>query len=245
MKTTLITLILIFFTCLSISAQTNDEKARTKYLQAKEAYSQGKYNYAASYLVDAKLLLGKTNIKIQPLLVKCFVQLGNWSVAKHAVQEYYALNPDKNLVEYAEIVALEKEIDKHLPKEIVTQPNVTKPNTTGNAPKSNTGSTVYSVVEEMPEFPGGENGIMTFLAANMKYPPVAAENGIQGKVIARFVVQKDGSIGEVEIVRSLDPSCDREVIRLIKSMPLWKPGILNNKPVSVWYSLPVNFRLQE
>lgn len=242
MKTKLITLFLILCFSSGITAQTNDTQARQKYMQAKEAYSQGKYNYAASYLVDAKLLLGKTNVKIQPLLVKCFVQLGNWSVAKLAVKEYYTLNPDKNLVEYAEIVELEKEIDKHIPKEVVAQPNTTKPSTT--APKSNTNSTAYTVVEEMPEFPGGENGLMTFLAANMKYPPVAAENGIQGKVIVRFVVQKDGSIGDVEIVRSLDAACDKEVIRLVRSMPLWKPGILNNKPVSVWYSLPVNFRLQ-
>lgn len=101
----------------------------------------------------------------------------------------------------------------------------------------------YAVVERMPQYPGGEDSLMVFLGRNMRYPVIAAENGIQGKVIVRFVVQKDGSIGDVEIVRSLDAACDKEVIRLVRSMPRWKPGILNNKPVSVWYSLPVNFRL--
>lgn len=129
MKVKIFTLILITFPFSGIIAQTNDAQARQKYQLAKEAYNQGRFIYAASNLVDAKIMLGETNIKIQPLLVKCFVKLEMWPNASIAVKDYYALNPDKNLVEYAEIVELEKEIDKHIPKEVVTQSGVSKPKT--------------------------------------------------------------------------------------------------------------------
>ncbi len=103
---------------------------------------------------------------------------------------------------------------------------------------------VFTVVEKMPLFPGGENRMMEFLYKNIKYPVLAQENGIQGRVICTFVVNSDGSIVDPEIVRGVDPSLDREAIRVVTAMPKWAPGEQRGKPVRVKYTLPVQFRLQ-
>ena len=104
---------------------------------------------------------------------------------------------------------------------------------------------IFVVVESMPEFPGGQQALFKYLSENVKYPVIAQENGIQGRVICQFVVNKDGSIVDVEVVRSGgDPSLDKEAVRVIKSMPKWKPGKQRGKAVRVKYTVPVNFKLQ-
>lgn len=103
---------------------------------------------------------------------------------------------------------------------------------------------VFDVVEQMPSYPGGNSALMQYLASNIKYPVVAEENGIQGRVICTFVVEKDGSITDVKVARSVDPSLDKEAVRVIKSMPAWIPGKQNGGAVRVKYTLPVTFRLQ-
>ena len=104
---------------------------------------------------------------------------------------------------------------------------------------------VFVVVETMPEFPGGQAALFKYLSENVKYPVIAQENGIQGRVICQFVVNKDGSIVDVEVVRSGgDASLDKEAVRVIKSMPKWKPGKQRGKAVRVKYTVPVNFKLQ-
>ena len=104
---------------------------------------------------------------------------------------------------------------------------------------------VFVVVETMPEFPGGQQALFKYLSENVKYPVIAQENGIQGRVICQFVVNKDGAIVDVEVVRSGgDPSLDKEAMRVIKSMPKWNPGKQRGKAVRVKYTVPVNFRLQ-
>ena len=101
------------------------------------------------------------------------------------------------------------------------------------------------VVESMPEFPGGQQQLFKYISENVKYPVIAQENGIQGRVVCQFVVNKDGSIVDVVVVRtSGDASLDKEAIRVIKSMPKWTPGKQRGKPVRVKYTVPVNFRLQ-
>ena len=104
--------------------------------------------------------------------------------------------------------------------------------------------TVYRSVEQMPRFPGGEAALMKYLESHIKYPPEAAENNVQGHVIVQFVVKKDGSIGEVKVVRSLEENLDKEAIRVIKSLPKFTPGRHDGKAVSVWYTLPVPFKLK-
>ena len=103
---------------------------------------------------------------------------------------------------------------------------------------------VFDVVEQMPSFPGGDAELMKFLHDHMKYPAVAEENGIQGRVICTFVVERDGSITDVKVVKSVDPSLDKEAIRVLKSMPKWIPGKQNGSAVRVKYTVPVTFRLQ-
>jgi protein TonB len=104
---------------------------------------------------------------------------------------------------------------------------------------------IFVVVENQPEFPGGQAAMMKFLSENIKYPVIAQENGIQGRVICNFVVERDGSITDVQIVRGVDPSLDKEAVRVIQSMPKWKPGMQRGKPVRVRFTLPVVFRLQQ
>jgi Ca-activated chloride channel family protein len=103
---------------------------------------------------------------------------------------------------------------------------------------------IYTVVEQMPQFPGGETALMNYIAQNLNYPKTAQDNGIQGKVIVRFSVEKDGSISKVEVVRSLDPACDKEAIRIIKSLPKFIPAKQNGVNVAVWYTLPITFKLK-
>ena len=104
---------------------------------------------------------------------------------------------------------------------------------------------VFVVVESMPEFPGGQQALFKYLSENGKYPVIAQENGIQGRVICQFTVNKDGAIVDVEVARSGgDPSLDKEAVRVIKSMPKWKPGKQRGKAVRVKYTVPVNFKLQ-
>lgn len=104
--------------------------------------------------------------------------------------------------------------------------------------------TIYQIVEENPSFPGGDAACMKWLAENIKYPAICVDQGIQGRVIATFVVNKDGSIVDIEIVRSPDPYLSKEAERVLKLMPRWKPGKQRGKPVRVKFSLPVMFRLQ-
>lgn len=103
---------------------------------------------------------------------------------------------------------------------------------------------VFVVVEEMPSFPGGDVELFKFIYDNIKYPELAKENNIQGKVILRFCVTYKGTVDQVSIVRGVDPSLNNEAIRVIKMLPLWKPGKQGGKPVNVWYSVPINFQLK-
>ncbi|MBQ4393410.1 MAG: energy transducer TonB [Prevotella sp.] len=103
---------------------------------------------------------------------------------------------------------------------------------------------VFDVVEQMPSFKGGDAALMEWLSKNIKYPVIAEENSIQGRVVATFVVERDGSITDVKIVKSVDPSLDKEAVRVLKSMPKWIPGKQNGQAVRVKYTVPVTFRLQ-
>lgn len=103
---------------------------------------------------------------------------------------------------------------------------------------------VFDVVEQMPSFPGGPSALMEWLSNNVKYPVVAQENGVQGRVVVSFVVERDGSITDVKVVRGVDPSLDREASRVVRAMPRWIPGKQNGSAVRVKYNVPVAFRLQ-
>jgi len=103
---------------------------------------------------------------------------------------------------------------------------------------------IFKSVEQPPTFPGGDAALMKYLSSHLQYPTMAQENNIQGKVIVQFVVEKDGHVGDVKVVRSVDKDLDREAIRVCKSLPKFTPGRQNGQAVRVWYTLPVNFKLQ-
>jgi TonB family protein len=114
--------------------------------------------------------------------------------------------------------------------------NPTKPKT-GQPEKK-----IYTVLEVQPQFPGGESGLLKFISSNLKYPLSALQSNIRGRVITRFVVNELGKVENPEILRSLDPSLDKEALRLVSSLPDFTPGELKGKKVAVWYTLPINFR---
>ena len=103
---------------------------------------------------------------------------------------------------------------------------------------------IFQIVEEMPSYPGGEQKLMEYVAKNIKYPQIARETGIQGRVFVGFVVEPDGSVSNVKVLRGIGGGCDEEAVRVVKSMPKWKPGKQRGKAVRVSYMLPVNFKLQ-
>jgi len=103
---------------------------------------------------------------------------------------------------------------------------------------------VFMIVEEMPEFPGGTAALQKYLAESVKYPVIAQENGIQGRVYVQFVINSKGEVTNATVLRGVDPSLDREALRVVQSMPNWKPGKQRNRPVRVSYTVPINFVLQ-
>ena len=120
-------------------------------------------------------------------------------------------------------------------KEVITQPE---------PPKHVEENKVFDVVEQMPSFAGGPQALLQYLNSNVKYPVVAQENGVQGRVVISFVVEKDGSVTDVQVAKSVDPSLDKEAQRVVKSMPHWIPGKQNGSAVRVKYVVPVSFKLQ-
>lgn len=103
---------------------------------------------------------------------------------------------------------------------------------------------IFTAVEQMPQFPGGEAELLKWISNHIKYPTMAAENNIQGRVVVKFVVQKDGKVGEVVVLRGRDPDLDKEAVRVVKALPAFIPGKMNGQAVSVWYTVPINFKLQ-
>lgn len=120
-------------------------------------------------------------------------------------------------------------------KEVIAEPE---------PPKHEEENKVFDIVEQQPLFPGGPAALIKYLSENTKYPVVAQENGVQGRVTVQFVVEKDGSISDVHVLRGVDPSLDKEAVRVVKSMPRWTPGKQNGISVRVNYRVPVLFRLQ-
>lgn len=122
---------------------------------------------------------------------------------------------------------------------IVLKPIIYNPRSTDD-----NGNTIYEVVEQMPEFPdGGQSGLMDYLKKNIQYPETAKKAGVQGRVILQFVVDKDGSIDNVSVLRGVNPDLDKEAIRVVSNMPNWKPGMQKGKPVRVKYTVPIAFSL--
>lgn len=103
---------------------------------------------------------------------------------------------------------------------------------------------IYDTPETMPEYPGGMEALSSFLSENIVYPDEAQEKGISGRVMVQYVIEKDGSVTEVKVMKGVDPLLDAEAVRVVKAMPKWKPGTVNGKPVRVKYMLPIVFKIK-
>ena len=112
----------------------------------------------------------------------------------------------------------------------------------GNNPTMDN-SEVFKAPDEQPEFVGGQTALFNYLSNNVVYPPVAIQNNIQGRVVVSFIIEKDGSVSNVELKYGVDPLLDAEALRVVKAMPSWTPGKINGKPVRTLYALPITFRL--
>ncbi len=141
---------------------------------------------------------------------------------------------DDSEVEEAEIesteIDQETEITEYVPEQVEVAEATKEPE-------------VFTVVEDMPEFPGGQAELFKYLQKNLEYPPLAKENNIQGRVVIEFVVDENGKITNPRVVKDIGWGCGEAALKVVKSMPRWKPGKQRNKPVSVRYNLPVRFQL--
>ena len=132
------------------------------------------------------------------------------------------------------------------PDEVEAEEQAVEENTVEQAPEEPVPETkkVYESVEQMPEFPGGVEGLMRYLQQNVQYPPTAIKNNVQGRVIVQFIIDETGQVGDVEVVRSVSEEVDAEAVRVVKSLPKFEPGRQDGEAVAVWYTLPISFKLQ-
>ena len=114
---------------------------------------------------------------------------------------------------------------------------------TGTVHETSEPDPIYEVAEVMPEFPGGTPALFEFISRHLQYPQEAIDNQTEGRVVLQFVVDKEGKVGNIQVVRSIDKMLDQAAIDVIRTLPDWKPGMQNGQPVNVRYTLPVNFKL--
>ena len=141
---------------------------------------------------------------------------------------------DRTIIANKSTVATPEQIVPKIEKPVQEAPKV-------EAPKEDIEKKIFTVAEQKPSFKGNVN---QWLSSHLQYPAVASENGIQGRVIVKFVVGRDGSVSQAQIARGVDPALDREALRVVNSMPRWNPGMNNGQPANVWFTLPITFKLQ-
>lgn len=194
----------------------------------------------------------KVDVRINSLTVYYYEQYGD--VCPYTTTSIY--EPDGS---YYDIKVDEEAIENGTMRTAVTftkfdkdgNPKVTHLNqipfiqTESVSMKAPDNDSIYQIVEVMPEFPGGAAEMATYLSGNIKYPEQAKEKGISGRVFINFVIEKDGSVNQVKVMRGIGGGCDEEALRVVKAMPKWKPGMMKGKPVRVYYVLPVFFKLED
>ena len=187
--------------------------------------------------------------KIIILAIVVLAIVGGWMLYNGNQTDVNSDDTDSSRIE--NVVGMEETSENNEKKQNKTEssPQITSSSTSNSikaaaeAEEIVDDSKVYDVVEQMPSFPGGLQNLMNYLSSHMNYPAIALENGIQGRVLCSFVVEKNGSIGDVKVERGVDPSLDKEAIRVIRNMPNWNAGKQNGLPVRVRYFLPVTFRM--
>ena len=165
---------------------------------------------------------------------------------KYLISDYETIEPERDMEAYEDVQEEGKEIDTPS-EDVVSQErsamDARQEMMEKHESPKNEDMNIYDNVDQMPSFPSGQAALMQWLSSNMKYPTIAAENGIQGRVNVQFVVEKDGSLSNVHVVSPVDPSLDKEALRVVKSLPRMIPGKKNGSPVRVKYTVPVTFKL--
>jgi len=151
--------------------------------------------------------------------------------------------PKPKVVEILEIVEDDVELDEELEMDDTEADEETVVEEVEEEEEESDEVFQFAVIEDKPEFPGGMGKLMQYLGKNTKFPEIAKDNNIQGRVFVQFVIDKKGKVVDVEIARGVDPYLDKEALRVVKSMPSWKPGKQRGKPVKVSYIVPINFKL--
>ncbi len=224
-------LFIMAYQSIAIFCQNSNDKAKEMYFKALELHESKSYAESNKMLNDAQMTLASNNPTIQYLRIKNFYALKDYDQTMKEIAEYIKLNPIKDEA-YTEVQKYKNEIEQKQAKENDT-----------NAKKSDENNNVL-IVEKMPSFPGGDVALVNFLSENVRYPVNAQNAGVEGRVICEFVVNTDGSIVNIEVLRSVHPDLDNEAKRVIKSMPKWQPATAKGKPVRVKYTMPINFRLK-
>jgi len=152
--------------------------------------------------------------------------------------------PPPQVIEILNIVEDDEEIDEEIDLIDLESDENTKVEIVEIVEEAVVEDEIFYIVETMPEFPGGELALRKYIAQNVDYPVAARENDIQGKVYIRFVVTEAGAVDQVQVARGVHPLLDAEAIRVVKGLPSWKPGEQRGKKVKVWYTVPINFQLQ-
>lgn len=237
MKTKCLALLLLCLP-LVLGAQNYEQQGDELFAQAQYEKAVKKYKAAEAVAEMNGLVISQQLREKKDKTLKCIDLLGKansaednqqYEEAESLYSELYALHPLPSYLSKAKKAAFRK-----------AHANTEEEDTEGDD------DVVFVVVETMPEFPGGQQALFKYLSENVKCPAVAQRKGIQGRVICQFVVNKDGSIVNVEVVRSGgDASLDKEAVRVIKSMPKWKPGKQRGKVVRVKYTLTVNFSIAD
>ena len=161
---------------------------------------------------------------------------------KYLISDYEVVedNNQEDEQETQETEMPSEDKESQVKKEIEFKPQVTEEREVTKAEDRN----IYDNVDQMPSFPNGQRAMISWINRNLRYPAAAAENGVQGTVVCSFVVERDGSITNVQVKQGIDPSLNKEAVRVLNQMPRWTPGRNNGSTVRVRCTVPVNFRLQ-
>jgi len=226
--------LLIIINSISIYSQITNEKAKLLYNEALQLHNNRKYIESNSKLKDAIEVNGNTNTTIQLLRIRNAYLLKSTTDLKREIMVYLDLNPNQDN-EYREVLKYIDEIGKGVNEHSQGE----DPN---REDKLDKGVVVH--IDRWPSFPGGETALSVFLSENVQYPHEAQLAGVQGRVICEFVVNTNGSIVDLKVVRSIHPGLDNEAIRVIQKMPKWIPATSNGKPIRMKFKLPINFSLK-
>jgi periplasmic protein TonB len=151
--------------------------------------------------------------------------------------------PSQELVIVDDDVEIEEEFTIDVEATVFTEVQEFAPITMGAAEEEIEEDVIFTVVEDQPQFPGGESARVKFLSDNLRYPTMAREAGIQGTVFVTFVVERDGSVTDVRVLRGIGGGCDEEAVRVVQNMPRWQPGRQRGQPVRVQFNMPIRFML--